>query len=103
MGLESEWGANLQVRGTTAAPIMMGSIDLVRGTLSFAGRRFILDDQSNITFPRTGDGSFNPQLEVTAVAEIDDVEVSVVVEGSATNPRITFGANPNLPQDEIVS
>lgn len=103
MGLESEWGANLQVRGTTATPILTGTIDLVRGTLGFAGRRFILDDRSNISFPRRGDGVINPQIEITATAEVDDVEVSVVVEGSAGNPRISFASNPGLPQDEIVS
>jgi translocation and assembly module TamB len=103
MGLESEWAANLQVRGTTAAPVLTGNINLVRGTLSFAGRRFNLDERSNITFPRSGDGVINPQLEIIAAAEIDDVEVQVVVEGSATNPRITFASNPNLPQDEVVS
>ena len=103
MGLESEWAAQLQVRGTTAAPVLTGGINLVRGTLSFAGRRFILDEQSNITFPRTGDGTINPQLEIIAAAEIDDVNVSVIVEGSSTDPRITFTSNPNLPQDEVVS
>ncbi len=103
MGLESEWGANLQVRGSTSTPILTGTIDLVRGTLSFAGRRFILDDRSNISFPRRGDGVINPQIEITATSEIDDVNVSVVVEGSAGNPRISFAAVPDLPQDEIVS
>lgn len=103
MGLESEWAANLQVRGTSAAPILTGGIDLVRGTLSFAGRRFILDDQSRIDFAGGAGGSINPQIAIIANAEIDDVTVSVNVDGSAGNPRIAFSSNPNLPQDEVVS
>jgi len=103
MGLESEWAANLQVGGTTTTPRLSGNINLVRGTLSLAGRRFILDERSNISFPRSGDGRINPQLEILAVSDIDDVEVQINIEGSSTNPRITFASNPNLPQDEIVS
>ena len=103
MGLESEWAARLHVAGTTAAPELSGQINLVRGTLGLAGRRFILDEQSQITFPRSGGGVINPELEIRAVADIEDVEVEIGIGGSATNPRITFGSNPGLPQDEIVS
>src|SRR3546814_9315193 len=38
MGLESEWQADITLGGTTLAPRVTGEIDLVRGTLDFAGR-----------------------------------------------------------------
>lgn len=102
MGLESEWGAvDLRVDGTSAAPQLTGALVLVRGTLGLAGRRFILDNQSSITF--TGGNRIDPQLSILAVAEIDDVEVQIRVEGSSTNPRINFASTPNLPQDEVFS
>ncbi|HEY0116073.1 MAG TPA: translocation/assembly module TamB domain-containing protein, partial [Allosphingosinicella sp.] len=44
-----------------------------------------------------------PQLSILAVSDIEDVEVQIQVEGSSTDPRITFASNPGLPQDEIVS
>jgi translocation and assembly module TamB len=101
MGLESEWSADLDIRGTTAAPTMAGRIELERGTLSLAGRRFTLDNSSRIEF--TGGNVINPQLNIVAVSDIEDVEVQILIEGSSTNPRITFASNPGLPQDEIVS
>src|SRR3546814_1467633 len=44
MGLESEWQADITLGGTTLAPRVTGEIDLVRGTLDFAGRSFDLEE-----------------------------------------------------------
>jgi translocation and assembly module TamB len=86
MGLESEWSARLRVAGTTAAPRLAedSRIQLVRGTLGLAGRRFILDERSQITFPRSG--VIDPELQIYATADIDDVDVTINIEGSSTNP-----------------
>src|SRR3546814_9071917 len=43
MGLESEWKSNVQVRGTTASPRLSGTLEVVRGTYSFASKRFDVD------------------------------------------------------------
>ncbi|WP_436424547.1 translocation/assembly module TamB domain-containing protein, partial [Enterococcus faecium] len=40
MGLESEWQADLRVVGTSLAPRVTGNLEIVRGTYSFAGKRF---------------------------------------------------------------
>jgi translocation and assembly module TamB len=103
MGLESEWGARLFVGGTTAAPILRedSRIQLVRGTLGLAGRRFILDERSQITFPR--EGTLDPELQIYATADIDDVVVTINIEGSSSNPRISFASSSGMPQDELVS
>ena len=103
MGLESEWAADLRVTGRTSAPELTGTISLVRGTLGLAGRRFILDQQSQITFPDTDSQRINPQLDIRATANIDDVDVTILIGGNATNPRIEFTSNPGLPQDEVVA
>jgi translocation and assembly module TamB len=101
MGLESEWGATLEIGGSTVAPTIRGDIDLIRGTLGLAGRRFLLDESSRIEL--IGGNTITPRLNIIARADIEDVEVQIIVEGSATDPRITFASTPNLPQDEIVS
>ena len=49
MGLDSEWGANFELTGTSAAPRMTGQVRLVRGTLDFAGHSFGLQE-GRITF-----------------------------------------------------
>jgi len=100
MGLESEWSANIQIRGTTGNPRITGGIDLVRGTLGFAGRSFELQS-GRIRFA-DGD-AFNPTLAITAEGEADDVTVAINLAGSAGNPRVTFSSTPSLPQDEILA
>ncbi|ALJ14288.1 translocation/assembly module TamB domain-containing protein [Sphingopyxis macrogoltabida] len=100
MGLESEWQADVKLTGTTQAPRVNGQIELVRGTLGFAGRSFELE-QGRVTFP-TGD-AFDPSVQLVASDTIDTVTVNVNVSGRAMNPQITFSSVPGLPQDEIVS
>jgi translocation and assembly module TamB len=100
MGLESEWQADVTLTGTTEAPRVSGEIELVRGTLGFAGRSFELQE-GRVTFP-TGD-AYDPSIRLVASETIETVTVSVNVSGRAMNPQITFSSVPGLPQDEIVS
>ncbi|WP_432770524.1 MAG: hypothetical protein HEQ22_07245 [Sphingopyxis sp.] len=100
MGLESEWQADITLKGTTELPRVTGEIELVRGTLGFAGRSFELEE-GRVTFP-TGD-AFDPAIRLLASDTIDTVTVSVAVSGRATNPQVAFSSVPGLPQDEIVS
>jgi len=100
MGLESEWMADIILRGTTLAPRVTGEIELVRGTLGFAGRSFELQE-GRVTFP-TGD-AYDPAIRLLASDTIETVTVNVAVSGRASNPQIAFSSVPGLPQDEIVS
>lgn len=101
MGLESEWRTrNLRAEGTTATPQLTGQVELIRGTLGLAGRRFRVD-HGLVDF--LGDRPPNPQIDLTATSDIDNVEVSIDVTGRSTNPQIAFTSSPGLPQDEIVS
>lgn len=100
MGLESEWKANLTVKGTSSEPRMAGSVDLIRGTLGFAGKSFELT-KGNIRF--TGGSAFDPELSIVASEDVDDITVNVDVGGRAMDPKIAFSSVPNLPQDEILS
>src|SRR6185503_9911774 len=96
MGLESEWRADLRVQGTTATPAIAGEVDLIRGTLGLAGRRFRLT-QGHVVFP--GDRPPNPQIDLAATSDIEGVTVGIVVSGRSNNPQIAFTSSPGLPQD----
>lgn len=99
MGLESEWGADLRIGGTSTAPAMTGTVNLVRGTYSFAGRRFDLDRASTLSFQ----GGTNPLIDIRANAEIDGLTVALVVTGRAQSPQIALTSTPSLPQDELLA
>jgi translocation and assembly module TamB len=101
MGLEAEWETDLRVTGTSAAPIVTGEVELVRGTYSFAGRRFDLDDDSIVRFE--GGREIDPTLDISASTTVDGITATINIRGTAFSPQIAFGSTPTLPQDEILS
>lgn len=100
MGLESEWSADFRVTGTSAAPSVAGEVELVRGTLGFAGRSFEIT-KGLVSF--TGGQTIDPTVAITATEDIEDIAVSVNVTGQAFNPQIDFSSTPSLPDDEVLS
>jgi translocation and assembly module TamB len=97
---ESEWGADLRITGTSDAPRIAGEMELVRGTLGFAGRSFDLES-GRVSF--NGGPATNPSLRVSAASEVDGTTVRVNIRGTGQNPDITFSSTPALPQDEIMA
>ncbi|MGY4396291.1 translocation and assembly module TamB [Sphingomonas sp. UYAg733] len=100
MGLESEWRMDLRVGGTSAAPTVSGLAKVVRGTYSFAGKRFDLDT-GTITF--AGGALTDPQIAIIASTTTNGITVSINISGTGQNPRIAFSSTPSLPQDEVLS
>jgi len=100
MGLESEWRADFTVSGTSSEPSISGEVELIRGTLGFAGKSFELTE-GLVSF--TGGNAFDPSVRIVATEDIEDVTVNVNVGGRAMNPEITFTSTPSLPQDELMS
>ncbi|WP_022682062.1 translocation/assembly module TamB domain-containing protein [Sphingobium bisphenolivorans] len=99
MGLDSEWKTNMRVTGTTAAPRVIGRIEVIRGRYSFSGHQFDLE-QGVISF---NGPMMNPTLAIRAETRIDDVTAGIAVAGSAQRPDISFVSTPTLPQDEILA
>ncbi|MGE3690213.1 MAG: translocation/assembly module TamB domain-containing protein [Novosphingobium sp.] len=101
MGLDSEWSADLKIRGTTAAPSIGGGLVLRRGTLDFAGRKLELQPGGRLTFNEGNPA--NPSLSITARGKAEDVDVAINLSGSALDPQVRFSSTPSLPQDEILA
>jgi translocation and assembly module TamB len=100
MGLESEWRTSLRVTGTTANPLVTGRAEVLRGTYSFAGRRFELDE-GIITF--TGSRPIDPRINIRASTQVEGTTATLLVNGTADTPRIELTSSPALPQDEILA
>ncbi|MET0241336.1 MAG: translocation/assembly module TamB domain-containing protein [Sphingobium sp.] len=100
MGLESEWAADVRIGGTSGKPIITGGVDLVRGTLGFAGKSFELQ-QGRIRF--NGGDMTNPDLRIVASGDVEDVTINITITGSAQDPQIAFTSTPSLPQDELMA
>lgn len=100
LGLESEWGADVRLRGDTTNPQIFGSADLVRGSYEFAGRRFDLS-RGRIRF--VGEVPVDPRLDIVAEGDANGVSAKIAISGSALKPQITFSSVPALPEEELLS
>ncbi len=100
MGLESEWEMNLKVGGTSAAPVITGGLDLVRGTYSFAGKRF---EVTRGTIRFRGGALTDPDINIQASTTVNGITALIAVTGTGQRPQIAFTSTPALPQDEVLS
>ncbi|MEH3159397.1 MAG: translocation/assembly module TamB domain-containing protein [Sphingomonas taxi] len=100
MGLESEWEMNLKIGGTSAAPSITGGLDLVRGTYSFAGKRFEVT-RGLIRF--RGGALTDPDINIQASTTVNGITAVIAITGTGQRPQIAFTSTPALPQDEVLS
>ncbi|MFC4254595.1 DUF490 domain-containing protein [Altererythrobacter xixiisoli] len=102
MGLDSEWSANVRLRGTTAAPRIGGEARVVprQGFYSFAGRRFDLT-RGVIDFDEGA--AIDPRIDILAETELNALTVAVAITGRATKPEISFSSVPALPEEELLA
>lgn len=100
MGLDSEWGAKIRLRGRTDAMQIFGQADMVRGSYEFAGTRFDLI-RGRINFD--GESPPNPRLDIAAEAQITGLTARVTVSGTGNKPEIAFTSTPPMPEDELLA
>jgi translocation and assembly module TamB len=100
LGLESEWQADVRLRGDTTTPQIFGSADVIRGSYEFAGKRFDLS-RGRIRF--NGEVPIDPQLDIVATGDANDISATISIGGSAARPQITFASTPSLPEEELLS
>ncbi|MEO1488903.1 MAG: translocation/assembly module TamB domain-containing protein, partial [Pseudomonadota bacterium] len=100
LGLNSEWSADLQIRGEVADPRIGGEANLVRGTYRFAGTQFDLS-RGRIRFD--AGGPIDPRLDLEAEAQASDTTVTIDITGTSAAPQIAFTSQPVLPDEEILA
>lgn len=100
MGLDSEWGVDIALRGTVDDPRMGGTANLVRGDYTFAGSEFELT-RGRILFDQNG--PIDPQLDILAETTRTGTQVGIGITGNAMAPQIAFSSTPALPDEEILS
>src|SRR5271166_2488683 len=99
-GLESEWRGRLTITGTSAVPVIAGSLRQIRGSVDLLGKTFNLT-RGTITFD--GSPKLDPVLDIVAEASAADITAQVNIGGFASAPTITLSSVPSVPQDEILA
>jgi len=88
----------LRLGGTTADVAASGVFNLIRGRMDILTKRLDLTEgQIDLR------GSLDPWLRFVAQTEADDLSISIVLEGYASDPEISFTSSPDLPQEEILA
>jgi len=99
-GLDSEWRGKLAITGTSAAPVISGSLEQIRGSVDLLGKTFTIT-RGRITFD--GHAKLDPALDIVAEASTADITAQVQISGVASAPKVTLSSTPPVPQDEILS
>ena len=97
-GLDAELGGALILRGRSDAIVPSGAFNLIRGRLDILGRRLNLS-QALLQLQ----GALVPFVRIVATVDSDGIAASVLIEGAADDPRVSFTAVPSLPQEEVLA
>jgi translocation and assembly module TamB len=98
--VDTEWGGDLRVTGTTRDPIIAGKLTLVRGTFNLLNVR-MKAVEGTIAFD--GADQIDPILNVVGEARKHEITARVTITGRVSKPEIAFSSDPPLPQDEILA
>ncbi len=98
-GLESEWSGNLRVTGTTDQPIIVGSIDVVRGSFSFADKPFRLT-RGRVEF--LGGRTIDPRIDIETTYVGRDATAVLGVSGPVSDLEIRISSPDGLPESEVL-
>lgn len=97
-GLDAELGGSLRLTGSTDAIVPVGEFNLIRGRLDLLGKRLTIDD-GRVQLQ----GALVPTIRFSASTATDSVTATVLIEGPATAPAISFSSVPELPEEEVVA
>ena len=99
-GVDSEWKGSIHVTGTAAKPVMTGELTTVRGELTFAAKKFRVEE-GTVSF--SGLSPPDPVLNIAAQYQAREVTATFRISGPVSNPQIALESTPQLPEDEILA
>jgi translocation and assembly module TamB len=93
-------GGVLNVEGTTARPVVFGSIESRDGHILFRGHTWSVTSAAvRFADPRRID----PYLDVTATSRIAEYDVTMQISGPVSNVNVRFSSTPRLSQNDLLS
>jgi len=91
---------DLRVRGTLAAPSLLGRVSVTDGSAMIAGTRYDLQ-RGEITF--TNPVRIEPALDLTATAHVEDYDITLGLHGPPEKLVVTYRSDPPLPEGDVVA
>jgi translocation and assembly module TamB len=102
---EVELGASLAVLGTTKNPKVDGRVYTIDGVFGFEGTRFDII-KGDLQFSGTAERP-DPRVNIVGETSVSTLEygeqkVQIIIEGSLTEPEVTFTSDAGLSREEIL-
>jgi len=92
-------GGHLLVEGTSAAPVLFGTLESRGGRILFRRHRFTVQQATaRFSDPR----AIDPILSLAATAKIGDYDVTLALRGPVRDLTIRLSSSPALTQEKIV-
>ncbi len=89
---------DLTIRGTVAAPSILGRIQITDGSATFAGTKYQLQ-RGDIYF--TNPVRIDPTIDLDATAQVENYDITVGLHGTATNLKPTYRSEPPLSEADV--
>ena len=89
---------DLTIRGTAAAPSMLGRIEINDGSATFAGTKYQLQ-RGEIYF--TNPVRIDPIIDLDATAQVENYDITVGLHGTSTNLKPTYRSEPPLSETDV--
>lgn len=99
-GLDSEWGGELTITGTSRKPRIVGTLNVIRGKFAFAGRSF---DIASGSLRFSGGEEVEPEISVSIEHSRADLSATIALSGPVSAPILSLSSDPPLPDDEILA
>ncbi len=93
-------GGVLNVEGTTARPVLFGTVQSRDGRITFRGRSWSV---TNATVRFADPRRVDPLLDVLATSRIGEYDVTMQVTGPVSNVSVRFSSTPRLSQNDLLS
>jgi|GEM_PF-3180753 len=97
--LEAAARINLGLIGSASSPTVTGGIELVSGTLHFPYKSLFIKRGHIYFLPQQID---DPVIELLAENSIKQFAVRMTVDGSVSDPHISFSSSPSLQEEQII-
>jgi translocation and assembly module TamB len=97
-------GGDMQVvKPAGGQVLLLGTVETVRGTYAFQGRRFDLQRDGTLRF--MGEPQPNPALDITATRTIPNtgVEARIRIQGTVKAPQLSLTSTPPLEESDILA
>lgn len=97
---ETQWQGEVTLDGSPEIPDLFGKIEILRGSLDLAGRRFSFTPLGQVQFAGPLEQA---RLSLVATRSGPDLTAQVQITGTLAQPDFSLSSTPALPEDEILS